>query len=514
MSLRKIAIFAVVLGILLLYISKVELVKDEQKRVGERPLEKLAAVALEEIEISNAKGSFALVNAAPKAAATKGESADLSLTADETAQWSIKGIQDSWLDRGSLNALISALRSVALENPLAPEDTEADLAVYGLAKPEVTLAVRAKDASGASVKRTYELGKLNEYVSKRYLKDAASATVYLSSNDLFLAANKESSELRNATPVQMESGAIHKLIVRPKGDPGFTLEQHDGVWKIATPGPFSASQASVDGVLRELRNLKVTHFIDSANGDVAQYGLKDPILTIETEIKEGRGAAPLYLSFGRIDAAPQGGSTPKASIPARRFFMAIKGQAPVFEIGVDPVARIVKTAKELRDRQLIKLDTDLISEARIAVSGRDEVVLSHEGDMWKVNSKAADTPFVREFLSSVGSLEALDFPEQGATVNMQQLTATLSFTLTPKGSEGTLVGAKSENRVLRISALEKAPTERYLGLVEGSTEPFVISAESFKRITPRLEALLKSESVPESPTPAESEVASSSEGPK
>lgn len=492
MSIRKTLLLTFLLGALLIYIAKVELVKDEDKRAAERPLENIAAVALEEIEISNAKGAFALVNAEPKAPAKNPEAGDQTLSTEESSKWSIKGIKDSRLDRGALNALIAAVRGVALENALPPEETEQDLSVYGLSKPELVVGVRGKNAAGALIEHTYELGKLNEYVSKRYLKDAAQRSVYLAPNDLYVAVNKEASELRNPTPLSLEIIATQRLTVTPKVGAGFSLEQHEGVWRIANPGPFSASQSSVEDILREIRNLKVTRFIDNAGDSLQPYGLQAPVLRIDAEPKDKSTGETLQISFGQV-AEASASSAGKGGESKPRYFMSIRGQAPVFEIGVDPLARIVRPLKDIRDRKPVKLDSDRISEARITVSGREEIVLGRDGAGWTVNTKPADAPFVMEFFNSVTALEALDFAESARTIDPQKLSAKLSFVL---GS-----APAAERLVLSLQADSSSARDRYLAIVEGQTEPFIISAESFKKITPRLEALLKSEAAPEVTTP-------------
>ncbi|NDC37510.1 MAG: DUF4340 domain-containing protein, partial [Proteobacteria bacterium] len=302
MSLRKTLLLTALLGALLLYIAKVELPKDEQKRVAERPLEKVIGASFEEITISSVKGVFTLLNATPRNGGAADETEENTLSEVESAQWSIKGIKDSHLDRAALNAMVSAIRALALENPLPAEETDSDLSVYGLAKPELRIAVRWRESAGAQIERVYELGKLNEYVSKRYLKDAANPTVYLASNELFSAIDKEAADLRDATPVKLETPTIQTLSIRPAKAEEVTLVQREGEWSIANPGPFAANQAAVEGVLREIRNLKATRFIDDAAGKLAEYGLHQPILTIESKPNDSAGNEPLLFSFGRVDA--------------------------------------------------------------------------------------------------------------------------------------------------------------------------------------------------------------------
>ena len=86
---------------------------------------------------------------------------------------------------GSAQYAALDLRTLKLEDPLAAEDIDKDLAVYGLAKPEITVGVKAPAGE-----KSLLLGKLNQYVSKRYVKEASTPAIYMSSNELFTAADK------------------------------------------------------------------------------------------------------------------------------------------------------------------------------------------------------------------------------------------------------------------------------------------------------------------------------------
>jgi len=492
MSMRRIVLLLVVLGALLLYITKVEMVKDEAKRAAERPLERVAATAIAEVTISSAKGAFTLINSNPRSDQSAQPLGDASLSDDQSKQWSLRGVPDSRLDRGALNAMLSAIRSIILENPLAPEEIEGNLAVYGLAQPELSIAVTSKTSDGSLVEHRYELGKLNEYVSKRYIKVAAAPTVYLVPNDLFLAANKDAADLRDVTPVDLDTGALRRLTVRSTAAGGFTLERDDGVWRISSPGPFLASQGSVDSVLREIRNIKATRFIDGAQEALAQYGLATPTMTVESELGESSSGVPMQLTFGRVaDAVAEKDGKVSSSKP--RFYMSIKGQAPIFEIGYDPVSRIAKSIKDLRERNPIKIDTELLAAVSIVAPGREEVRLERQGEEWKVNSKATDEPFVREFLGSVAALSAIDFPSDGTRVDPDKLSAKLILTQKPSGSVEMKEEGQPTKIVVRVGGEISSPIKGYIADIEGVNETFIISPDSFRKITPRVETLLKSD---------------------
>ena len=66
MTFRKTLLLAVVLAAVILYITKVELASDYEKELSAQPFQRLAPQAIEHITLSDAQGSFTLVNAAPE----------------------------------------------------------------------------------------------------------------------------------------------------------------------------------------------------------------------------------------------------------------------------------------------------------------------------------------------------------------------------------------------------------------------------------------------------------------
>ncbi|NDC37176.1 MAG: hypothetical protein EBZ48_03890 [Proteobacteria bacterium] len=129
--------------------------------------------------------------------------------------------------------------------------------------------------------------------------------------------------------------------------------------------------------------------------------------------------------------------------------------------------------------------------------GRDDIELARDGGSWKVNGKPADTPFVNEFFSSVAGLEAIEFPDAGTPRSSEAPSTVLAFTHvanTAKESEGQ---PKPVTQILKVGPQVATPVTGYLAAVEGDQETRIVSQESFRKITPRLESLLKSESAPE-----------------
>ena len=227
MTYKKMLLLAALLVGLALYITKIELANDEIKIATEQPLVTYPPQAFLEVSVAGPKGNFTLVNANPKTELKKEGAAEDSLSVEDAAQWKLRDVQGGEVDRGALNTLIAALRNLKLENALTAEDTDKDLGVYGLTKPELSVEVKV-----AAINRTLQLGKLNEFVKKRYLKDSQSPSIYLASDELFNAASKSASDIRDHLPLKLDDAKLTKFSLETVA--GKIIIERDGEkWKIA-----------------------------------------------------------------------------------------------------------------------------------------------------------------------------------------------------------------------------------------------------------------------------------------
>ena len=479
MSFKRIVIGAFICAALILYITKVELTKDDEMRSRQQPLIAAAPKAFSRIEVSSASNKYALINSNPDPDSKVPPGGDASLSASEVAKWSIEGIADSGLDRGALNNLIAALRAVKLDNELPAGEVESDLSVYGLKDPGVSVSVTLKGAADVESRKVFQIGKLNEYVKKRYIKESSSPAIYLINDDLLSATDKKVDDLRDKTPIEFDSTDLTSLRISPTAGQEMVLIQKDGVWSINAPRELPANRFVVDGILRELRNLQVKRFVDGVTDKKSDFGLVTPSLAVELETDKASKTSTRIV-FGQAGDPSKGSAT---------NYFAVEGRASIYETSLDPTPRLVKSLLELRDKEILKVDADELTAVRLAVSGRQDVDLVRDAKGWQIGEKLADTPFVEEFLSAVSSVEAIEFIDSDDVGYFANPIARLSLSL----SRDRMSADKSDSNPeinLTIGKLLDEPAGGYAVRVEGKPQIYVISADSYKRLTPSLETLL------------------------
>lgn len=478
MSLRKTLLLAVFLCLALAYIFKVELPSDSDKLKEAELFASLPREQISSISITDQNGStFSLNNSLVSQA---NNAAEQAVRADFWKQWIFNGKAGTQVDRSALNALLVALGSFKLEDPLPKEDVGADLVPFGLDKPELVLAV-----SGQQKNIELHFGKENSYTHKRYMKIGGSDAIYLLPTGLFAAAAKNSGEYRNKAPVEFVDGDLKELsIIDASGILTQFRANDQFVWRITQPASFAASGSALTELGRELRGMRVSQFID-APLEPSNFGLEKPEAQVKLVFRDGVAVEPIEVKIGRH-------KTNKDEI-----YAMVSGLSSIFKLERDPLAKIVRPLADFREKQLFRFATDQAVQLDFALYQAAPVSLMRQQDNWLVNGKAADTAFVNELLNSLAELQAESFPNDNRDYGFSNPRLKVVVRL-----KSVAANEKPVDKVLLVgdsAGVDGNSEAQYYAVADDNrSEPFIISRDSFKKIFPREDILLKTE-IPATP---------------
>ena len=482
MSIRKTLILACVLLAAVAYILRVEVPKTEAKRTAGMPFANLQKEAVQSIEIRTPAEAFTLKNPDPKPAHDP-EAQVASIDVDSLKKWEFADLPGSELDRTALNALLTSLMGLNLDEALPSEDIDSNLAVYGLAEPGLILTVQ--DTSGS---KTLQFGKQNEYVSKRYVKRADSPSIYLVSEGLFSTATKGKDNFRNRTPVAFIDGDLKSLSITDSRGVLTRLEMDDAFqWKIVEPARYTASNNTVSSLTRDLRALRATKFFDAAA--LSDYGLDRPAATVALQFKEGKASSPLEIRLAskKVDGKEQA-------------FLALGGKPTIYQLETNPLPEVLKPVESFRDMETFRFATDQTVQVDISPYQESPITILKAGSGWTVNSKPGDENFVKALIDGLANLRAESFPTDNRDYGFGNPRLKIVVRLSSAGSD-----TKTTERTLVVgdsAAKVKNEDTRYYAAVDEGKEPFIISKETLKAISPKEELLVRAPGTP-APSPAD-----------
>jgi Domain of unknown function (DUF4340) len=150
---------------------------------------------------------------------------------------------------------------------------------------------------------------------------------------------------------------ISKIEIKKKGGEALDLAKDGGgKWQIAAPKLLGADQEAVSSLLYAVSTLNGERLVDDKAGDVTQYGLAQPSLELDVTTKNGK---PQKLLLG--DDTPAGSAV----------FAKLDGDPRVFTIASYNKTSIDKTANDLRDKRLLTVDFDKLSQIELATKKQD-----------------------------------------------------------------------------------------------------------------------------------------------
>jgi len=150
---------------------------------------------------------------------------------------------------------------------------------------------------------------------------------------------------------------ISRIAIRKKGGEELDLAKGDaGKWQITAPKPLGADQEAVSSLLSSVSSLNADRLVEDKAADLSQFGLAQPALELDVTTKDGK---PQKLFLG--DDTPAGSAV----------FAKLDGDPRVFTIASYNKTSIDKTANDLRDKRLLTVDFDKLSQIELATKKQD-----------------------------------------------------------------------------------------------------------------------------------------------
>jgi len=162
---------------------------------------------------------------------------------------------------------------------------------------------------------------------------------------------------------------ISNIEIRKKGGEELDLAKGDaGKWRITAPKPLGADQEAVSSLLSTVSSLNADRLVEDKAADLSQYGLAQPSLELDLTTKDGK---PQKLFLG--DDTPAGSAV----------FAKIDGDPRVFTLASYNKASVDKTANDLRDKRLLTVDFDKLSQVEL-VTKKQDIEFGRNKQEWQI----------------------------------------------------------------------------------------------------------------------------------
>ena len=167
----------------------------------------------------------------------------------------------------------------------------------------------------------------------------------------------------------LKQDEISKLEIKKKGGEAVDLAKGDsGKWQITAPKPLGADQEAVSSLLSTVSSLNSERLVEDKASDLNQYGLAQPSIELDITTKDAK-RQKLFLG----DDAPVGNAT----------FAKLENDPRVFTIASYSKTSLDKSANDLRDKRLLTLDFDKLSQLEL-VTKKQDIQFGRNKQEWQI----------------------------------------------------------------------------------------------------------------------------------
>ncbi|MDY0002319.1 MAG: DUF4340 domain-containing protein, partial [Polyangia bacterium] len=341
-------------------------------------------------------------------------------------------------DHDAVENLLTEIQMLDRDKTLPGPRTKAE---YGFGDGALSISVEGATASPL----TLTVGGPDVTGAKVYLAIDQQAKVQVVNRHFRETLDKDPGELRDTTALPFKSTDVASVRLTNEDGQTVRLAMANKAWTLKVGDETHGQRANSKGVedlIRRLRDLRATMFLDDGEAALSKHGLDKPDRTVVVE--DGK-AHELYL----------GGPCPKRRderLAGRR------GPHPaVFCLRVKELQELLQRTDDLRDARVVGSDEADVTGIRIAAGGKT-LSLKKKGLEWELDEpKGAELPKpafdqVEAFLKDLRSQTVLTFlpPAVDEATKAKHGLAAPRAVLTLETESGRkeilTVGAESEDK--------------------------------------------------------------------
>jgi len=172
------------------------------------------------------------------------------------------------------------------------------------------------------------------------------------------AKKAEADKPSSTTPklLSIAEDQFQKIEIRPSSGEATVLEKDAaGKWEVTAPRKLPADQDAVSSLVSTLASLNSDKLVEEKTADGGPFGLTSPALRVLVTKKDGKAHE---VQIG--DEAPASSG----------YFARLPGDARLFTLASYHKTSLDKSWKDLRDRRLLRFDSDKLLRVELAAKGQ------------------------------------------------------------------------------------------------------------------------------------------------
>lgn len=375
-------------------------------------------------------------------------------------KWRLETPIKDQADSSLVDSVVSALGSWQKDETISEDEIEKDkgrLEEYDLEKPKLRVKLLGKGMPPEIL-----FGKDAALEGKMYVRLENSKDSFLVSQRVKTNVTKKAEEFRDRKLTDASNSEISRVALKTAAGE-MELQKQGEHWEITRPLRARGDTQKVGDLVSQMTAARIQQFVAEAGGDLQPYGLTEP-----------RGSITLFKQDDKEGQVLQIGGTP----PEQQDQVYVRFSARNFVYTLPKKLEEILNTKpaDLRDRHLVRFDTNLLDRITIDAPGKGKTVLARKEQVWAISSRdnqLANNTEVTRLLDTLKNAQVTRFVEDVASdlpkygLDQPQLQVTLSSF----ASENTAETAAGEKPIATI-AFGKVDGDNVFARI--GEEPFIV----------------------------------------
>src|SRR4051794_10207846 len=317
-------------------------------------------------------------------------------------KWRIEAPFKDQADRGAVENLINDLDGWQKFDSIPASEISKNknlLDEYGLSKGKLKLKLLGKNAPPE-----ISFGNDAALQGKMYVRAGDNGDVVIAAQSVRNDIAKKPEDFRDKKLTDLTTAQVMRALVKTAAGE-MELEKKADHWEIVKPLRARGDDQKINDLLAQITTAQIQQFVAEDRGDLRPYGLAEP-----------RGSVTLFAIDDKTGQTLQIGGVPEKE--KEQVYVRFTARNAVYTLPKKVEEILALTPADLRDRHLVRIDTNILDRITIDAPGKARTVLARKDENWTIanrNNQAANGGEVTRLLDLVRAEQVTKFVEDVAS---------------------------------------------------------------------------------------------------
>src|SRR5256714_1156520 len=270
---------------------------------------------------------------------------------------------------------------------------------YGLSKGKMKLKLIGKDAPPE-----ISFGNDAALQGTMYVRAGDKGDVVIAAQSVRNDIAKKPEDFRDKKLTDLTTAQVMRALVKTAAGE-MDLEKKADHWEIVKPLRARGDDQKINDLLAQITTAQIQQFVAEDRGDLRPYGLAEP-----------RGSVTLFAVDDKTGQTLQIGGVPEKE--KEQVYVRFTARNAVYTLPKKIEEILVLKPADLRDRHLVRIDTNILDRITIDAPGKGKTVLARKDENWTIasrNNQPANSSEVNRMLDLLKAEQVTKFVEDVAS---------------------------------------------------------------------------------------------------